>query len=79
MATSTISLSHSQDFLRELATDLDMWLHVFCFVKKKKTLDLQVFCGIGKTMKSLKGIPNTKVNISDGVETVFSTHRLGNI
>ena len=54
MATSTISLSHSQDFLRELATDLDMWLHVFCFVKKKKTLDLQVFCGIGKTMKSLK-------------------------
>ena len=31
---------------------------------KKKTLDLQVFSGIGKTMKKLNWIPNTIMNTS---------------
>ena len=38
--------------------------HTFCLIKKKKSLDLQVFSRIGTTMKKLQWIPNTIVNTS---------------
>ena len=37
---------------------------IFCLLKKKKTLDLQVFSQIVKTMKKLQWIPNTLLNAS---------------
>ena len=57
---------------------------------KEKTLDLQVFSWIGKTIKKLQWIPNTIMNTSvleyfdnvyifDSVKIPFSTHGLGNI
>ena len=60
------------------------------FPSKKKTLEVQVFNRISKTMKMLQRVPNTVMNISvleyfdnvyisDGVKTALSTHGLGNI
>ena len=40
------------------------WARTFCFVKKKKPLDLQVFSRIGKTMKKLQRIPKPIANTS---------------
>ena len=52
----------------------------FCFAKKKKTLDLQVFSRIGKTTKKLQSIPNrTEVYRTDDVKTALSIHGLENI
>ena len=63
--------------------------HIFpC--KKKKTLNLQVFSWIGKTIKKLQWIPNTIINTSvleyfdnvyifDGFITALSSHELGSI
>ena len=39
-------------------------VHKFCLVKKKKSLDLQIYSRIGKTMKKLYWILNTFVNTS---------------
>ena len=39
-------------------------VYPFCFVKSKKTLDLQFFSQIGKTTKMLLLIPNNIVNAS---------------
>ena len=63
---------------------------IFFLVKRKKTLNLQVFSWIGKTIKKLQWIPNTIINtnvleyfdnvyISDGFITGLSTHELGSI
>ena len=38
--------------------------HVLLCKKEKKTLVLQIFCQIGKTVKKLQWIPNTIVNTS---------------
>ena len=60
----------------------------FFLVKRKKTLDLQVFSRKGKTIKKLQLIPNTIMNINVlacliimiyGVKTTLSTHGLGKI
>ena len=59
----------------------------FCHVKKKKTLDLQTFSLIDKTMKKLHWIPNNIVNTCDilmvtyfdDVKTDLFTHELRNI
>ena len=40
------------------------WARTFWLARKEKTLDLQEFSRIGKTMKKLQGIPNTIMNIS---------------
>ena len=58
--------------------------------KKKKTLDLQVFRQIDKSIEKLQWIPSTIMNtnvlgcfdnvyISNAVKTTLSTHGLGNI
>lgn len=38
---------------------LVFWVCIFCFIKKKKPLDLQNFSQIGKKMKMLEWIPST--------------------
>ena len=63
--------------------------HAFCYVKKKRQLDLQICSHIDKTVKKLHGIPNTigntivpvidNVYIFDNVKTDLSTHGLRNI
>ena len=61
----------------------------FCLVKREKELDLQIFSGMGKTMKKFQWILNTiqswkslplqyfdNLHISDGVKTDLFTYGL---
>ena len=43
-------------------TGLIFWARTFCFGKKKKILNLDVFGWTGKTMKKLQWVPDTIIN-----------------